>query len=102
MGRRFFNTLSYSFSSTLAALLLTVPLVGQEYRWEKDETLGIQFRVHKKLTRAPAPFAGLIPHYRYWYDVAEEKDAIQTKYGPFNWYIFVLEFPKELGNHCPQ
>jgi hypothetical protein len=81
---------------TLAAILLATPLAGQDYRWERDETLGIQFRVHKKLTRATAPYAGLIPHYRYWYDVTDVGDLIHTKYGAFTWYIFVLEFPKDL------
>ena len=47
----------------LAAVLLATPLASQEYRLERDETLGIQFRVHRKLSRTPAGSLSTVPRF---------------------------------------
>ena len=87
----------YAFVALLASITLFAPPgFSQDYSVERAENLGIEFRLHKKLTRGRAPYPGRIPRYHLWYEPEDVGDAINTRYGAFNWYMFVLEFPKDL------
>ncbi len=87
----------HAFVALLASMALFSPSgSSQEYTVERAENLGIEFRLHKKLSRSQAPYAGRFPRYHLWYEPEDVGDSIHTKYGAFNWYMFVLEFPKDL------
>lgn len=78
--------------AALAAALVAAPTPAQDYRWDRIEDLGIQYRVYRKLKRLPLKLGQSEPHLVARYEPLSPSDFIWGKYGRFSWELNVYAF----------
>lgn len=77
-----------------AASLAAGPVVCQTYLPTENQGLGIKYLVHKKLESIPLELGREGPHLKVRYEPGGPGDYLHGRYGTYEWYLRVFEFPK--------
>jgi len=74
------------------------PLAAQdasEYRSEQNDAMRIRYLVHKKLYAIPLKLGESHPNMKVQYKPKDAGDFIHGRLGTYEWYMYVLDFPKK-------